>query len=373
MALALTALGCGSNDSEEAATPGNGDPCDQTVADVCGGSSECIPRDGQHICVTNGEPGTSCTSERVQCTAGHCLQGYCSRASYLTFEHCELSNVSFAATPAEFEPVYCTLKLDYEFVNEAGDPCDEGDQCTHDTVVTVFLGEMGWTTDVPPGTLTLRLPVQGNEFVLPSDLNADSAEFKSRDGDTLGVVGPLSTTAGAEAELFGPDEPSVDLTLDFGGLLDGMVSVGTGAAALQLAGKLHVSGLLNAPRSSGGTGSGGSSGSGGSTGGGSGGATGSGSAGTSTLTGPSCTNPGGGWFCVDCEAESMGDNPYGLGTSDVQVWSQCAAACAYYDSSYGSENQGSDAQSNLGSMIDGACQILASYDPSYRSNCAYCP
>ncbi len=106
--------------------------------------------------------------------------------------------------------------------------------------------------------------------------------------------------------------------------------------------------------------------------------------GMSTLDwGPSCdSSRAEGWFCVDCEAESMESPPYGLGTDDIQVWSQCAAACTRWDQSHGEQYANPTDQQSFKDAVTGSCDVLGQFDSNnasngitsaYRASCQYCP
>jgi hypothetical protein len=116
--------------------------------------------------------------------------------------------------------------------------------------------------------------------------------------------------------------------------------------------------------------------------------TGGGSTGTgmgmSTLDwGPDCyADPASGWFCVDCEVESMDSPPFDLGTEDIQVWSECATACTRWDQSFGEQYDNPTDQQTFKEAVEGSCGILGQFDANnanngitsnYRASCQYCP
>jgi hypothetical protein len=95
--------------------------------------------------------------------------------------------------------------------------------------------------------------------------------------------------------------------------------------------------------------------------------------GMSQQMGPACNASSPSWNCRDCEAESAGDNPFGLGTTDPQVWTQCAAACTYYDASFHADAAGDEAQAMITQAINASCTSLGAYEPAYEAACEYCP
>lgn len=82
--------------------------------------------------------------------------------------------------------------------------------------------------------------------------------------------------------------------------------------------------------------------------------------------GPSCDDSRSSeWFCVECPTE--GEDPYNIGTSDIQVWSQCAEACLRWDNSWSAEADNAEAQQFFQDSIDASCSILAQFDANNSS------
>ena len=350
--------------------PKVGDACERDVADSCGEGIglSCVVRSGEYECIEDGEWGTSCQSE-ADCHSGHtrCVDGTCEYFARSTFsmDDCKIDSIAtFTASSGTFSPTSCEVYVEFEIEDETGGHCDQADRCVTNRVAEVTLVDVVHST-------RLRLKTSWNDlsFSVPMELAGDTATFVDQNDQAHSVTGPAwigKSTNGAF-----DDEPMFEMQIDLGGLDKGTLEH-VGAKVGDTEDTLDGSIVLSGKRGAAGGGGGGGGGGTGSTAGTGGGAGSTGSAGISTLSGPACTNPGGGWFCVDCQAQSMSAMPFNLGTSDIQVWGQCAAACAYYDASYGAANQEKEAQANLRSKINSTCYILEELDPKYSSACAYC-